>query len=75
MAYHILNAQNVRDALKMMWYRLFDLIVVDENFDTDNPETNPVMKHLEDLNMSVRRNIYCGHDQQKVSYHGSDDSV
>lgn len=58
MAYHISNAQNTRDALRMMWYHLFDLIVVDENFDTDNPETNPLMKHLEDLNMSVRRNIY-----------------
>ncbi|MEE8416985.1 MAG: hypothetical protein V3S05_11975 [Desulfobacterales bacterium] len=58
MAYHISNAQNARDALRMMWHHLFDLIVVDENFDTDNPETNPVMKHLEDLSMSVRRNIY-----------------
>ena len=58
MAYHISNAQNARDALRMMWHHLFDLIVVDEKFDTDNPETNPVMKHLEDLNMSVRRNIY-----------------
>lgn len=58
MAYHISNAQNARDALGMMWHHLFDLIVVDEKFDTDNPETNPVMKHLEDLNMSVRRNIY-----------------
>ncbi len=58
MAYHISNAQNARDALRMMWYHIFDLIVVDENFDTDNPETNSVMKHLENLNMSVRRNIY-----------------
>lgn len=58
MAYHISNAQNARDALRMIWHHLFDLIVVDENFDTDNPETNPVLKHLEDLNMSVRRNIY-----------------
>ena len=58
MAYQISNAQNAREALRMMWYHLFDLIVVDENFNTDNPETNPVMKHLEDLNMSVRRNIY-----------------
>ncbi len=58
MAYHISNAQNARDALRMMWYHLFDIIVVDEKFDTDNHENNPVMKHLEDLNMSVRRNIY-----------------
>ena len=58
MAYHISNANNTRDALRMMWYHLFDLIVVDENFGTNNPETNPVMKHLEGLEMSVRRNTY-----------------
>ena len=58
MAYHISNAPNARDALKMIWYHLFDLIVINEDFDTDNPEINPVLKHMEDLNMSVRRNIY-----------------
>ena len=58
MSYSISNAQNSRDALRMMWYHHFDLIVIDEMFDTDDPEINPVMKQLQELEMSVRRNTY-----------------
>jgi hypothetical protein len=32
--------------------------VVDEEFDTDNPETNGVLIYLERLGMAVRRNMF-----------------
>ena len=58
MDYQITIAESARDALKRMRYHAYDLIVVDENFDTKNPDTNGVLIYLERLGMSVRRNIF-----------------
>ena len=56
--YHITETGNSREALKTMRYHSYDLIVVNEYFDTKNPDTNGVLIYLERLNMSVRRNIF-----------------
>ncbi|MGE5257173.1 MAG: zinc-ribbon domain-containing protein [Hyphomicrobiales bacterium] len=56
--YQITVAESARDALKRMRYHVYDLIVVDEDFDTDNPETNGVLIYLERLGMAVRRNMF-----------------
>lgn len=56
--YHITEAKNSRDALKTMRYHSYDLIVVDEYFDTQNPDANGVLIYLERLNMALRRNIF-----------------
>lgn len=56
--YHITEANNSREALKTMRYHSFDLIVVNEYFDTKDPDTNGVLIYLERLNMAIRRNIY-----------------
>jgi predicted Zn finger-like uncharacterized protein len=56
--YHITEAKNSREALKTMRYHGYDLIVVNEFFDTKNPDANGVLIYLERLNMSIRRNIY-----------------
>ena len=58
MDYQITNAESARDALKRMRYHIYDLIVVDENFDTKNPDANGVLIYLERLPMSTRRNIF-----------------
>jgi predicted Zn finger-like uncharacterized protein len=58
MDYQITFAENARDALKRMRYHAYDLIVVNESFDTNNPEANGVLIYLERLGMSVRRNIF-----------------
>ena len=58
MDYQITVADSARDALKRMRYHVYDLIVVNENFDTNNPEANGVLLYLERLGMSVRRNIF-----------------
>ena len=58
MDYQITFSENARDALKRMRYHVYDLIVVDENFDTKNPDSNGVLIYLERLSMSVRRKIF-----------------
>ena len=58
MDYQIAIAESARDALKRMRYHVYDLIVVDENFDTKNPDANGVLIYLERLQMSIRRNIF-----------------
>ena len=58
MEYQITAAESARDALKRMRYHIYDLIVVNENFDTDNPEANGVVIYLERLSMSTRRNMF-----------------
>jgi CheY-like chemotaxis protein len=56
--YQITIAESARDALKRMRYHVYDLIVVNESFDTDNPEANGVLIYLERLSMSTRRNMF-----------------
>ena len=58
MEYQITKAESARDALKRMRYHNYDLFVVNESFDTDNPESNGVLLYLERLNMGVRRNMF-----------------
>ena len=58
MDYRITVAENARDALKRLRYHAYDLIVVNESFDTNNPDANGVLIYLERLSMSIRRNIF-----------------
>ena len=58
MDYQITEAESARDALKRMRYHNYDLFVINEHFDTDNPESNSVLLFLERLSMSVRRDMY-----------------
>jgi len=58
MEYHITEAESGRDALKKMRYHVYDLIVVNEEFDTSDPDSNGVMIYLERLGINIRRNIF-----------------
>ena len=58
MDYQVTIAESARDGLKRMRYHVYDLIVVDESFDTKNPDANGVLIYLERLQMSIRRNIF-----------------
>lgn len=58
MEYHITVAESGRDALKKMRYHDYDLIVINETFNSDSPESNMVMLYLERLPMSIRRNTF-----------------
>ncbi|MDJ0985225.1 MAG: zinc-ribbon domain-containing protein [Desulfobacterales bacterium] len=56
--YQITEAESARDALKRMRYHNYDLFVINEQFDTDNPESNGILLYLERLSMTVRRNMF-----------------
>jgi predicted Zn finger-like uncharacterized protein len=56
--YHITEVPNSREALKKMRYHNYDLIVVNEYFDTQDPDANPLLIFLERMGMDLRRNIY-----------------
>ena len=58
MEYHITVAENTRDALKKMRYHNYDLILLNENFDSPNPEQNGVLFHIQRMQMDTRRNIF-----------------
>lgn len=58
MEYQVTIADNSRDALKRMRYHTYDLVVVNEDFDTDDPDTNGIILYLERLNMVVRRSVF-----------------
>jgi DNA-directed RNA polymerase subunit RPC12/RpoP len=58
MDYHITAPELPKDALKQMRFHVFDMVVINERFGTQNPDMNPVLKYLDRLNMSIRRNIF-----------------
>jgi predicted Zn finger-like uncharacterized protein len=58
MEYYITVPVSSRDALKKMRYHNYDIILVNENFDTPDPKANGVLIYLERLNMTIRRNIF-----------------
>ncbi len=58
MGFEIAQPASFRDALKFMRFHVFNLIVVDEDFDTGVWETNNVLRYLEGLEMSVRRRTF-----------------
>lgn len=56
--YHVTDIANSREALKKMRFHDYDLIVVDELFDTRNPEQNGILIYLERLSMATRRQMF-----------------
>ena len=56
--YHVTDIENSREALKKMRYHVYDLIVLNETFDTRNPDQNGILIYLERLNMALRRQIF-----------------
>lgn len=58
MDYHITTPRLPKDALKQMRFHIFDMVVLNERFGSQNPDMNPVLKYLDRLNMSTRRNIF-----------------
>jgi DNA-directed RNA polymerase subunit RPC12/RpoP len=58
MDYHITAPRLPKDALKQMRFHVFDIVVLNERFGTQNPDMNPVLNYLNRLNMSIRRNIF-----------------
>ena len=56
--YHVTVSDSGRDALKKMRYHQYDLILVNESFDTMDSDKSGVLGYLERLPMQTRRNIF-----------------
>jgi len=58
MGYNTTEPESPKDVLKQMRFHVFDVVVVNERFGTPNPDMNNILKYLERLAMSTRRNIF-----------------
>ena len=58
MGYHVTEAGSAQVALNYMRFHVFDLVVIDENFERGNPESNRVLQYLGHLPMNTRRNLF-----------------
>ncbi len=56
--YLVTVVESAQDALKKMRYHIYDVVVVNENFDCDDPASNTVLVYLEELSMQIRRRIF-----------------
>jgi CheY-like chemotaxis protein len=56
--YQITAPASAKDALKSMRFHVFDLVVLNERFDTDDPEVNGVLQYIENMAMNTRRRFF-----------------
>jgi len=58
MGYQTREPESAIAALKQMRFHVFDIIVLNERFDTEDPEDCMVLKYLDHLSIGIRRNIF-----------------
>lgn len=56
--YWFTEADDARSALRSMRYHVYDLVVVNEMFNTTNPSSNSVLISMERQPMAVRRKVF-----------------
>jgi len=56
--FNVIEPATSKEALKYTTFQTFNVIVVNENFVTDKDGINMVLKYLDGLEMSVRRQIF-----------------
>ena len=58
LGYQITTPETAKDALKAMRFHVFDVVVLNERFDTEDPEANDVLRYLENMAMATRRRFF-----------------
>jgi CheY-like chemotaxis protein len=58
LGYKVMSPTEPREALKQLRFHDFDVVILNEMFGTRNPDVNHVHKHLSQLPMHSRRNIF-----------------
>ncbi|MDL1964714.1 MAG: zinc-ribbon domain-containing protein [Deltaproteobacteria bacterium] len=58
MEYNITEPKSAVEALKQMRFHVFELVVLNELFDTQDPDKNNIFKYIAQLAMDTRRNIF-----------------
>lgn len=56
--YYTTEGASARDVLKQMRFHIFDVVVINERFDTPDPDRNNVLRYLDRLPMTIRRNMF-----------------
>jgi CheY-like chemotaxis protein len=56
--YRITEAETARDALRRMRYHAYDMVVIDEAFDSRDAESNGVLLYIRQMHMETRRNLF-----------------
>lgn len=56
--YYITEPSSMRDALKSMRFHVYQVVALNENYETDNPNNNIILEYLNHLPISVRRDIF-----------------
>ena len=58
MGYQIKEPVSMKDAFRNMRFHIYDVVILNENFDTENPDTSIVLNSLANLNVGTRRQIF-----------------
>lgn len=58
LAYKITTPATAKDALVAMRFHIFDVVVLNELFDTEDRKANAVLSYLEKMAMSTRRRFF-----------------
>jgi CheY-like chemotaxis protein len=58
MGYAVAQAASSREALQFMRFHIFSAIFVNENFDTAAGQVNSILRYLEGLSMTIRRQTF-----------------
>lgn len=58
LGYLITESTTAKDALKAMRFHVFDVVLLDELFDTADPQANGVLLYLEEMPMTTRRRFF-----------------
>ena len=56
--FNVIEPASFEEALKYSRFHTFNVIVVDENFDTGTDGVNYLLNYLEHLSMSIRRQVF-----------------
>ena len=56
--FNIVEPATFKEVLKYLNFHTFNVIVVDENFDTGTDGVNYLLNYLEQLSMSIRRQVF-----------------
>lgn len=56
--YKVSIASSSDDAINRMRFTLYDVIILNEEFDNSTPENNKVLKHIQQMAMPTRRRIF-----------------
>lgn len=58
LGYYPVMPQNCEEGLKRMRFHVFNLVIVDERFDSKGRQPHPILVHIEGLGMDIRRAMF-----------------